>query len=165
MISSGAKKDLLVLGLTNALIMICRSEDVKKDEHLIRLSNKTHKINKKVWYLLDEMSEKLKQTQDKVYKESSNPFELGLWVKKNLNNRIMKVLNLLDKNTNLELLCNQLLFSNFCERDKTVMECMKWLQEKSQHFEVFDLLSLTNASECEESTFRDAEMAINIIKS
>ena len=163
-ISAGAKKDLMIIGLANALLLIRNHDEVKEDKNLTKLNNKSHKVNKKLGVELDLLQKKLHDTTGKIYFASGDPKKLGEWVRANLDNRITKVLRCLDKSTSLELLANQILFMNFCDRDKPLHESYQWLTDEDRHYKIFDLLGLTNASNAEDSTYKDALKAIEIIK-
>ena len=89
---------------------------------------------------------------------------MAQWVQNNLDTKILKAIKNTDKTTNLELLANQILFTNFCERDKPVHEMFKWLQDETQHFEIFDLLAQTNAADVEGSAYEDALKVIQEIR-
>lgn len=164
MISSGAKRDLLVIGLCNALLMIRNSEDVKEDKHLTKLNNKSHKVNKKLDMELETLQRRLHDTQTKMYHASNNPTKLGKWVRGNLDTKITKVLRRLKKNTNLELLANQILFMNFCDRQLPLHKEYQWIAEESQHYKIFDLLGLTTAATVESETYEDAVISIEILR-
>jgi len=162
--SQGAKKDFLILGTASAIIQVLKSEEIKKDVDLLKLSNKSHKINKKIMELLNELETKLHETQNKFYANAKDTRELAKWVRQKLDLVITKGLKSLNEHTNLILAVNQILFMNFCERDKKLHKNFEWLAEQDQHFKLFDLLMQTNAKDVEEVSFTDAERLIQIIK-
>lgn len=164
MISSGAKKDLLVIGLCNALLVVSKSKDAEEDKNLTKLDNSSYKINKRIERRLDKLQQKLDKTQKQFYLDSGNPRELGVWVKSKLDSRLVKVLNELSKETSLESLANQILFTNFCDRDKPLHDSFKWLTETKQHDEIFELIDQTQVSRIVENVYHDALKSIAIIK-
>ena len=162
--SQGAKKDFLILGAASAIIQVLKSEEIKKDVDLLKLSNKSHKINKKIMELLNELETKLHTTQEEFYTNADNTKVLAEWVKLKFDLVFMKGGTILNENTNLILAVNQLLFMNFCERDKKLHKNFEWLAEQDQHFKLFDLLMQTNAKDVEEISFTDAVRLIQKIK-
>ena len=162
--SQGAKKDFLILGAASAIIQVLKSEEIKKDVDLLKLSNKSHKINKKIMELLNELETKLHTTQKEFYTNADNTKALAEWVKLKFDLVFMKGGTILNENTNLILAVNQLLFMNFCERDKKLHKNFEWLAEQDQHFKLFDLLMQTNAKDVEEISFTDAVRLIQKIK-
>jgi len=165
MISSGSKKEMLVIGLVNALIIVSKGQEAKQDKDLTKLNNKSHKQNKKIRLKMDELQKKLSETQTKMYHESGDPRKLGMWVRSKLDSKITKVLGGLRKDTSLESLAIQILFANFCDnRTKPLHGSYKWLEDEKQLNDIFTLLEETNADTVTESVFYDALSAIAIIK-
>lgn len=163
-ISAGSKKDLLVIGLCNALLVVSKSQEVKDDKDLTKLDNTSYKVNKRIDRRLNKIQEQLSETQVQFYMDSGNPRELGKWVRTNLDTKLVKVLKSLNKETSLESLANQILFTNFCDRDKPLHDSFKWLSESKQHDEIFDLIEQTKVSRIVGNVYNDALNAISIIK-
>lgn len=164
MLSSGAKKDLLVLNLAISLIQIRNDRVVSDDRDLTKLSNKSHKQNKKIYTLMDSLRQKMLRTQDNIFKSADNPKKLGEWVRGKLSTKIMPVLNSFDERINLDILAHQLLYNNFVERDKPLCSEMQWLQDGEIYNKIQDLFEQTNAVSIEDVAYKDALRAISIIK-
>jgi hypothetical protein len=162
-ISSGAKKDLLVLNLCIGLIgtvLNDKDEAVKNDKDLIKRTNKNYKLNKRIDRRLEKLFEKLQATSKAIFEKYGRDGKLGKWMKTKLNTTTIKVLNELRPDTNLELLANQVLFECFMERDKPLIEELQWLADISE-YSVFDMLVQTEAGSVEGETYQDA---IDIVK-
>ena len=165
-ISSGAKKDLLIIALANALLIVANSDDAKEDKDLTKLDNTSYKLNRRIDRRLNNLQAKLDETQKQFYIDidSGEPRKLGMWVKSKLNSKFIKVMNGLSKETNLESLASQILFNNFCERDKPLHESFKWLAEPNQHHAVYDMIEQTIVGKITNSVYLDAVASIKIIK-
>lgn len=164
MISQGAKKDMLVANFVSSIIKMFHHQDAKDDENLAKLLNNTHKINKRIYKIFDDLSKNIDEAQTNLYFKSGHPEKLGDWLRDKLKHRVLKVFSRLQKETSLEILAHQILFLNFCDRDKPVTEEFKFLTDVSLYDEIFDLLEQTNAKSRESEAYKDAVMAIEIIK-
>ena len=155
---------MLVANFVSSIIKVFHHQDAKDDKNLAKLLNNTYKINKKIYEAFDDLSKKIDEAQTNLYFKSGNPEQLGNWLRDKLKHRVLKVFSKLQKNTNLEVLAHQILFLNFCERDKPVHEEFQFLTNTSFYDEMFDLLDQTNASSREAEAYKDAVMALEIIK-
>ncbi len=164
-IPSGAKRDLLMLNMAIGLISVSLSGDdvIEKDEYLVRRTNKDYKFKKRIDRRLEEMQERLQETQTQIHRKYGRDGTLGRWVKNKLNSVIVKALNSLSPTTNLELLAYQLLFECFMERDKPLIEEYKWLQDKKV-YALYDILIETTAGTVEGETYEDARMIKEMIE-
>ena len=163
-ISQGAKRDLLIISLANALLIVAKGSEIKEDEDIIPLDNSSYKINKRINRRLDKLQSKLAETQVQFYAESENPYEFSRWVRSNLDSKLTKVLKGLHGETNLESLANQILFTNFCDRNKPLHDSFKWLRDIKQHNQIFDLIEQTKVSRIAGNIYEDALKSIAIIK-
>jgi len=156
-IPSGAKKDLLVINLAIGLISIVIEDTkaVKEDKDLTKRTNKHYNLNKRIDRRLEKLVSDLKSTQDKVFKKYGADGSLGKWIKSKLDSKIVNILNGMEKDTNLELLANQILFECFMERDKPVIQEYEWLKD-FKSYSVFDLLIETEAGNVTEETYEES---------
>ena len=163
-IPSGAKRDLMIINLAIGLIRtsLNNDDDVKHDKYLTKRDNKSYKLNKRIDRNLERLATKLQETQTKVYDKYGKDGKLGKWAKSYLNTKMINIFNKMQKDTNLELLANQVLFECFIERDKPLIEEYKWLTE-TKEYAVFDLLVETHAGKVVESTYLDAQMIKGIV--
>lgn len=165
MLSSGAKRDMLIINMAYSLLITAKSKEAKMDKEMTHLTNKSHKLNRKIHSRTDDLVWKIDRCIKDLYVNSGDPTLVGKWVKSHLSEeKIIKLMLSLDKKTNFELLAVQLLFTNFCERDKKLHKIMKWLTNEIQYYEIFDLLERTNASMAIESTTKDSEMLMKALK-
>lgn len=162
--SSGAKKDLLVLNLCQAILAVRKSEEVKQDKDIVKFDNKSYRQNKKIDMFCDELQKKLSETLAHAFASSDDVQSITNWLRTKWKEKGLKLIMQVDPNTNLELLANQILFYNFCDREKPVHDTMQWLQDENMHFKLFDMLEQTNAKEAIENTNKDALRLISAIK-
>ena len=164
-ISSGAKKDLLILQFCHSMIRVSAQEETRKDDDLKnRVSNKNYHINKRIDRHLLNLSEKLHETSDSIYKIGGQ--EVAMWVKKNLPNRIGGTLTKIQSETiNLEMLAIWVLYCNFAEKDRPLHQNFEWLRDANQYFKITEMMEQTEVSFLEEEMFKIAYDVINRIKS
>lgn len=165
MISSGAKKDLLVIQFCSALLIVSKQQDAISDSGIVsfKKDNKLHKINKKIDNNLKAMSKRLNLTTKAIiYKYG---IELAEWLKKALNSRVIKVLNNIQSKTlNLEMLSYWIMYVNFVERDKKVIPEFEQYLDENQYFKTLGLMSETNISHLENELFLEAYEIIKELK-
>jgi len=147
MISSGAKKDMLILSFVNSLISVSKQETTKQDESIPnRDDNKSHKVNKRIDSNLERLSQKLQETIDNLYKVGGN--ETITWIRKNLQKRIGGTLmKIQEEKINLEMLGLWVLYCNFSEIKRPLHPEMEWLSDGEQFLKVADLMEQTKISD------------------
>ena len=160
-ISAGAKKDLLIINFVIGLIQTSMRDDdaVKNDKDLTKRTNKDYKLNKRIDRRLERLSLMMQETQNAVYRKYGADGSLGRWVTTKLNTNLIKLLNKLSADTNLELLANQVLFEAFKERNKPLIEEFEWLREFDT-YSLYDLLVSTEAGKVGSETYEDAQMIV-----
>jgi len=164
-LSSGARRDLLLMNLVIGLIgtALGDDEEVKNDKDLTKRTNKDYKLNKRIDRRLEKLIKSLQETQAKVFGRYGKDGKLGKWIKGKVEKELIPVLNSLNPKTNLELLANQVLFECFMERDKPLIEEFKWLND-SGVYSMYDLLVETEAGKVEGETYEDAQMIKRMLR-
>jgi len=160
-LSSGAKRDLLIVNLAFGMIMTSTDDIAKADDGIITRDNKDYKLSKRINRRLEKLAQRLQETQNKIFRkyEDSNR-SLGKWVRGKLDKNFIKAIHEVGNNASLELVAHQMLYINFCERDKPLIEEMQWLQHAELYDELYDLLDKTAASKAQ----KPFEMAYNAMK-
>lgn len=164
MISSGAKKDLLIINFARSMIEVSKQDSSIKDESLdSRVSNKNYKENKRIDRHLAVINEKLFNTIDSVYKEGGR--ETVEWVQKNLQKRIGNTLTRIQESKiNLEMLALWVLYVNFSEIDRPLHNEYLWLRDGKQFLDVVDLMEKTEIGHINGNMFQEAYEVIERIK-
>lgn len=147
MLSSGAKKDMLVLSFVSSLFSVSKQEATKEDESIPnRDDNKAYKINKRIDSNIERISTKINETIDNLYKDGGN--ETSNWIRNNLQKRIGGTLvKIQDDKINLEMLGLWILYCNFSEIKRPLHEEMEWLTEGSQFLRIADMMEETKISD------------------
>lgn len=139
-LSQGAKKDLLIINLVLALFMVRKSDEAKRDADIIFLANATHIQNKKIEVFCVELETKLRRTMEAVIQNSKDSSDVVYFMRNKWKTLGVELIMSIIPKTNLELLCNQILFYNFCDRKKPLLSEYAWLQDEKQHFAMFGLV-------------------------
>ena len=153
MISSGAKKDLMVLQFCKALLDVSMQDETRKDVDLKnREINKNYHLNKRIDRAIKKLSDRIQNTITVMFKEGG--VELSAWVKKNLEKRIgLTLLSLQENSINLEMLAVWVLFVNFCERHKSIHKAFEEYTESDQYFRIIELIGGTSVANIEGEMF------------
>lgn len=118
-LSSGAKKDFLVLNFAHALLTIAteRTDELTTDDVKFRDDNKNHKTNKRIDNRLIKIKATVSETIQDVY--GSNGSSLAEWVRDKTKTKIIYTLQKIDAElVNLEYLLVYILYSNFSETER-----------------------------------------------
>jgi len=160
MLSSGAKKDLLVLYFAYSLIKV--SKDSNEYDGIEAISNKDYKINKRIDRNLDKLENDILKTIDSLIGE----VETAKWIKNNLDKRVGKLLmKIQDETINLEFLALWVLYVNFADnRTQKLNDEFSWLTNENLYFRVAEYLSKTNVAKVEDKMFMMAYDAVHMIK-
>lgn len=154
-LSSGAKKDLMIIKFCKALLDVAKQEDTITDTSISSCN-----LDEYVEDKLTKISDRLQSTINEAYK--SNGWELSIWVNKNLDKRIGVTLTKIQAHSvNLEMLALWVMFINFCERDKPVASIFSEWLEPEQYLNVIELLSHTEVAKLEGVMF---DLSYEIIK-
>lgn len=164
MLSSGAKKDLLVLSFAKSMLEVSKGDDAKSDESLMpRTDNKDYRINKRINNNFDRVIERINETLDNLYLEGGK--ETAVWVKKNLEKRVGKVLlKIQHDRVNLEMLALWIIYCNFSETKRVLNAKFEWLAQGDQWLRIADMLDETSSGEIQGNMFNTAYDVIARIK-
>ena len=161
MISSGAKKDMLVLQFCKAMLDVSKMEETVNDTDVVSVkNNKNYHLNKRIQTALDKMSDRMQTTLNTLYIDGGT--STAEWVRSNMNKRIGSTIkDFQAKTVNLEMLSMWIMYVNFCERDKAIHPLFKeWLDEK-QYFRIIELLGGTEVARLEGEMF---DISYDIVK-
>ena len=163
MLSSGAKKDLLVLNFCQALILVSKTEDVFSDDDIVnRVSNKKYHLNKRIDRALEALSERMGKTIEGIIQKEG--YALSKWLKSALNSKVAPTLkSITSKTINLEMLALWIAFVNFAERDKTLIIEFKEYEEANQYFRIIELIGGTDVARLEGELFEEAYKVVAIL--
>lgn len=157
--SSGAKKDFLVLCFCYALIEVSQ-EKIKDSTIIMRKGNYNH--NKKINRALLKLHTAIKTTVDTEFKKD---ISLVLWVRKNLDSKIGYALTKATQSTlSLELISLFILFVNFVERSQKLDPIFDQYTKVDTYFRIIDMLNTTEAANVEGEMFQLAYELIKNIK-
>ena len=164
MLSSGAKKDLLVLQFCQALITVSKSDDVFADDDIVnRHSNKDYHLNKRIDKALQALSDRMTKTIKGIIAKES--YTLSKWLKSALNSKVAPTLkSITSKTINLEMLALWICFVNFAERDKTLIAEFKEYEDANQYFRIIELIGGTDVARLENTLFEEAYKIVAILK-
>lgn len=146
-LSSGAKKELLVLFFAKSLIKVSREF---KDESLIvrDMANKYHRENKKYEKQIMSLMDKVEATIDLAMDN-----EVGIWLKSKTNSTISYLLKkIADEKVQLDILALYIMYVNFCERnDKKLDSLFEQFTDSKVYFDNIDLLLKVGIKEDDEA--------------
>lgn len=165
MLSSGAKRDLLVLCFAKSMIDVSKGDEAKSDDNLSpRTDNKDYKINKRIDNNLERINVKLNNTIQDMYEAGG--IDTATWVKKNLNKRIAGTLTQIQEETiNLEMLAIWILYVNFGNFDKRKLhDNFMWIRESDDFIKIADLMEETGIANIQGEMFNTAYDVIARIK-
>lgn len=164
MISSGAKKDLLVLQFATALLQISKTDEVFGDDDLVkRTNNKDYHLNKRIDKALQSLNDRMSNTISVIIQKEGYP--LSKWLRSALDSKVMPTLkSITSKTINLELLALWIAFVNFAERDKALIAGFKEYEDANQYFRIIELMSETEIAKLESTLFQEAYKIVAILK-
>ena len=140
--SSGSRKELLVLMFVSSIISVSEHEETKTDEDVIKMDNKTHKINKKIRELLLSIKSDIN-----IYVKSIMTQEIAEWIKSKSPSSTMKaVRKAQETKVGLEFLAVWVLYVNFIERKQKLDEGMIMFT-KYDYMGLADMMELTAIGE------------------
>lgn len=158
-ISSGAKKDLLVLSFINSILSVAMMEETKTNKDL-NIRGGDYKINKKI----DRNMIRLQERIHKTITETITP-DIAKWIKSNMDKRIGLTLSKIQEQyVNLELMAIWIAYVNFCERDKPLDDRFKWLTDEEQYFRINEMMQKTDSAKLDDKMFNLAYEIIAMIK-
>jgi len=170
MISSGARKDFMVMLFSYSLVFVSTDEtmmdEMERDENIVvsGSDNKNYHKNKRVKRRLEALRDKLSDIASNVYKAGGS--ELQAWVRKNNDIKIGNALQeIKNKEINLELLAVYILFVNFCEMRNKLLPEFDYLTDHKMLLELAEMIVDAGMGKLEESLFLEAYNLIRIIKS
>ena len=164
MISSGAKKDLLVLQFCQALILVSKTDDVFADDDIVnRHSNKDYHLNKRIDKALQALSDRMTKTIEGIIAKEG--YTLSKRLKSALSSKVAPTLkSITSKTINLEMLALWIAFVNFAERDKTLIAEFKEYEDANQYFRIVELIGGTEVARLEGELFEEAYKVVAILK-
>ena len=146
-LSSGAKRDIMIVKFCKALLDVAKQDETISDTEISSCSLDNHIEGKLV-----EIRGRLHNTIDEAYKNDGR--SLSEWVNKNLDKRIGVTLTKIQAHSvNLEMLSLWIMYINFCERDKPVNDIFSEWLEPEQYLSVIELLSDTEIAKLEGEMF------------
>lgn len=149
-LSSGAKKDLMVLIFVKALIDYSLTDE--QDPQLAQASGLDYHTNKRLNRGLKKLSDRIQATIGRMY--SIGGKDLVKWHKSNLDKRIKTTLTDIQMRTiNLEMLALRILFLNFCERDAPVHPVYLEYTLVGQYYRLLDVLETTNIADIDKELY------------
>lgn len=163
-ITKNTRKDLLIVNMLIYLLSEANSEETKSNPTLLKLHNRSHKINAKIKIINTKMIERLKATIRKVYTFSTNRNEAIKWCDERWQSKEVSRLFESVRETNLEFLANQIIFNNFIERKHSLHKEMEWLTDKDTQQKMFDMLEKTNAESILGTIYYDSLRVVQTLK-
>ena len=163
-ISSGAKRDLLVLQFVTALLTISKTYEVFNDEDLkVRDVKADYHLNKRIDRATLKLQERMKSTIQHIIRREG--FELSKWLKAHLESKVMPALkSIVAKTINLEMLALWVAFVCFSERDKALMPEFKEYANAEQYFRIIEMIGGTDVARLEGELFEEAYTVVAILK-
>lgn len=163
-LSSGAKRDLLVLQFVTALLTISKTEEVLNDEDLkVRDVKADYHLNKRIDRATLKLQERMQSTIEHLIKREG--MELSKWLKAHLESKVMPALkSIVAKTINLEMLALWVAFVCFSERDKTLLPEFKEYEDANQYFRIIELMGRTEVARLEGELFEEAYKVVAILK-
>jgi hypothetical protein len=163
-ISSGAKRDLLVLNFCQALILVSKTDDVFADDDIInRVSNKKHHLNKRIDRHLQALSERMGKTIEGVIQKEG--YTLSKWLKSALDSKVAPTLKAITAKTiNLEMLSLWIMYVNYSEHKKPLIPEFREYEDAEQYLKVIELISGTEIAKLENTLFEEAYKIVAILK-
>lgn len=140
------------------------SKDTINNHTLVKLSNKSHKQNKKISEICDTILEKLKDTIKTTHNIASNRSVVVKWCDSFWESAEVSRLFHSVVETNMEFLAQQILYINFIDRKFPVFQTMEWLKDEKMHDEFYELLESTNAESILEQVYLDATRCVEVLK-
>ena len=141
-LSAGAKKELLVLLFSNAMLKTALNPNVDGAIDRPR-ENKYHKLNAQIDRRIIALSSHI----EKMMEEVITP-EMAFWLKRKNESTVIKVLDSIkDDEIQLEMLGLYVMFVNFCERDKKIDPIFQSFTNCDLYFDEIDLLKKTDLTE------------------
>jgi hypothetical protein len=163
MISSGAKRDLMVLQFCKALLDVSKQDETISDTDVASRGKVDYHLNKRIDRALEKLSKRLQATITSLYEEGGK--DLAKWSNSNLASRIGTTLtNIQAKTINLEMLALWVLFVNFSERDKAVHPAYSEWLEPNQYFRIIELMGGTEVAVLEGELFEISYDVVRWIK-
>jgi len=164
MLSSGAKKDLLVLNFCQALILVSKTDDVFADDDIVnRVSNKKHHLNKRIDRHLQALIERMGKTIEGIIQKEG--YALSKWLKSALNSKVAPTLkSITSKTINLEMLSLWIMYVNYSEHKKPLIEEFKQYEDAEQYFKIIELMSGLDVARLEGPLFQEAYKIVAILK-
>lgn len=164
MLSSGAKRDFLVLQFAKSLIEVSKKDESKADDDLFnRDDNKDYKLNRRIDRALDKLSDRMNETINALYKEGGR--DVAEWTRKNLPRRVGGTLTKIQESTiNLEMLAMWVMYVNFAESERKLHKEFEWCRDAEQYFKITELMTDTKIAGLEEAMFKTAYDVIARIK-
>ena len=163
-ISVNIRRDLLVVNMCIYLLSERGHKDTVNNDILLKLSNKSHKQNKKIDIICNNLVDKLKNTISDTHRMASNREVVVKWCDTFWNSAEVGRLFSSIRETNMELLAQQILYVNFIDRKFPVFQTMEWLRDEEIHEDLFNLLIKTNAESILEKVYSDAVRCVEVLK-
>ena len=163
-ISAGAKRNLLVLEFCQALILVSKTDDVFKDDDLIkRPLNKQYHTNKRIDRALEALSVRMGKTIEGIIQKEG--VTLSKWLKSALNSKVMPTLKAITSKTiNLEMLSLWIMYVCFSETNKPLIEEFEEYRDAEQYLRIIELISGTEIAKLEGTLFEEAYRVVAILK-
>ena len=163
-ISSGARKDLLILQFALALILVSKTDDVFADDDIVnRVSNKKYHLNKKIDNRLEALSNRMGKTIEGIIQKEG--YALSKWLKSALNSKVAPTLKAITAKTiNLELLSIWVLYCTFSEHRKPLIPEFREYEDAEQYLKIIELISGTEIAKLENTLFEEAYKIVAILK-
>ena len=164
MLSSGFKREVLILALTQALLTISleRSDEVKDNDVKKRKDNKHYKLDRRIDNRLQNVVDLNKKIIEGIY--SKYGLEIINYVKKKIRYKVLDTLTKVDTgDVNLELLTLHILYNNFATRDKPLHEAFKPMADHADY--IIGTIKLFDNSTVEHLDDDMVDLAITYIQS
>lgn len=160
-LSSGAKKELLVLFFAKSLIKV--SMEFEDESLTVRdKANKYHRENKKYEKQIMSLMDKVEATIDLAMDN-----EVGIWLKSKTNSTVSYLLKKIgNERVQLDILALYIMYVNFCERkDKKLDDLFEPFTDSKMYFDNIDLLLKVGINEDDEvEMFNLAYFCLEILK-
>lgn len=139
MLSSGLKRDLIVLLFANMLLKLSANKHYEGLTYRDR-SNKSHKTNARIERRIKKLSDLCESTLDLF----AGNFSLtdGEWYRRALHTKVLPTLDYMEQHAkpNLETIGLYVLFVTFCERDKPLDSRLEVFADETLYWSEMDLI-------------------------
>lgn len=146
-LSSGAKRELLVIYFVDAVFRVALEKEAEGTIPRDRTDNKLHKINKRIDRRIMALRDRFHHTAN-----IATDHDVAIWLHGKTKHKVLAALSKVTQyNIQLETFGLYLMYANFCERDKPLDPIFAEYNDPNLYFDEIDLMKMTNITEDDEA--------------